>query len=153
MPIIPLPQRATAAAQHHDAAMMRSTRLALLLALMLCAAGALWQLGSPRLLFKVSSPQGVYSLEFYSASFAQRLVHRDWAMPGFYRLHRIAPAQLMAEGPVVNLLLNSKITWPPAKPDALSLQLYVQGLEHIPPECSPACAVDAPRSPAPSTAQ
>ncbi len=105
----------------------------------LLGSGLMGYLGSSQLLFWVNSPQGVYRLEFHSASLAQRLAQRESNLPGFYRLYRISPPYLMAEGPVIDLLINKDIKWPDVEKRSLHIELKYTGILDIPPECVEPC--------------
>lgn len=120
--------------------------------LLLCVAVAAWQWGSPRLLFKVVSPQGAYQLEFHSASLPQQLAHRGLAVPGFFRLYRVAsPPQLMGEGPVVDLLVNRQVDWTSVETGELTVRLRQEGLVRLPAECQSPCDGTAAKHQPPST--
>jgi hypothetical protein len=88
------------------------------------------------------SPRHVYRLDYYEASWLQRLMHWDMKYPHVIRLYRTQPETLLGESDVVDLWLNGDINWwfdPPLNVVRVGQDVV---FENIPPEC-----VDCPRLP------
>lgn len=82
------------------------------------------------------SPRHVYRLDYYEASWLQRLMHWDMKYPHVIRLYRVEPETLLGESDVVDLWLNGDINWwfdPPLNVVRVGRDVV---FEHIPPECS-----------------
>lgn len=88
------------------------------------------------------SPRHVYRLDYYEASWLQRLMHWDMKYPHVIRLYRIQPETLLGKSQVVDLWLNGEIYWwlnPPVNAVQVGRDVV---FENIPPECT-----DCPRLP------
>lgn len=88
------------------------------------------------------SPRHVYRLDYYEASWLQRLMHWDMKYPHVIRLYRVQTETLLGESDVVDLWLNGDINWwfdPPLNVVRVGQDVV---FENIPPEC-----VDCPRLP------
>ena len=57
------------------------------------------------------SPHRVYRLDYYEASWLQKLVHQDMRYPHIIRLYRVDPKTLLGESDVVDLWINGQIYW------------------------------------------
>ncbi|GKS94409.1 hypothetical protein AVAK2825_07760 [Acidovorax sp. SUPP2825] len=103
---------------------------------------ALWHALSPRYDRSHFSPRHVYRLDYYEASWLQRLAHWDMHYPHVIRLYRIQPETLLGESEVVDLWLNGEIDWW-LNPPVNAVQVGRDAVfENIPPECT-----DCPRLP------
>ncbi|WP_434802579.1 hypothetical protein [Paracidovorax avenae] len=88
------------------------------------------------------SPRHVYRLDYYEASWLQRLMHWDMKYPHVIRLYRIQPETLLGKSQVVDLWLNGEIYWwlnPPVNAVQVGRDVV---FENVPPECT-----DCPRLP------
>lgn len=82
------------------------------------------------------SPRHVYRLDYYEASWLQRLMHWDMKYPHVIRLYRIEPETLLGESKVVDLWINGQIYWylnPPMNKVRVGRDVV---FENIPPECT-----------------
>ncbi len=82
------------------------------------------------------SPRRVYRLDYYAASWLQRLMHWDMKYPHVIRLYRVEPETLLGESDVVDLWLNGDINWwfdPPLNVVRIGRDVV---FENIPPECT-----------------
>lgn len=82
------------------------------------------------------SPGSVYRLDYYEASWLQKLVHRDMRYPHVIRLYRVDPKTLLGESGVVDLWINGQIYWylyPPMNKVRVGRDVV---FENIPPECT-----------------
>lgn len=88
------------------------------------------------------SPRHVYRLDYYEASWLQRLMHWNMKYPHVIRLYRIQPETLLGKSQVVDLWLNGEIYWwlnPPVNAVQVGRDVV---FENVPPECT-----DCPRLP------
>lgn len=104
---------------------------------------AVWALATPTFLDAENSPHRVYRLEFYKASFLQRITHPSFKMPYVVRLYRIEPKTLLGQSEVVDLWLNGEIQWYLDPPVGLHRVHVGQDVtfENIPPECTEAAQI------------
>lgn len=98
--------------------------------------GAIWYLGTPKYDRSHYSPRHVYRLDYYEASWLQKLVHRDMRYPHVIQLYRVDPKTLLGESDVVDLWINGQIYWylyPPMNKVRVGRDVV---FENIPPECT-----------------
>lgn len=129
--------------------MKAGRRLAWSLALLVLAAiGAIgWFFGGAKLSYSSFSPQGVYRIDSYRASWLGRWMHPDATMPGFIRLHRVDPPELLGESAVVDLNGNAEVFWMMDVDRKVSVGMDIT-FENIPPECgAPPCTAKPPVPP------
>ncbi len=103
---------------------------------------AFWYLATPKYDRSHYSPRHVYRLDYYEASWLQRLMHWGMHYPHVIRLYRIQPETLLGESQVVDLWLNGEIYWwlnPPVNAVQVGRDVV---FENVPPECT-----DCPRLP------
>ncbi len=77
----------------------------------------------------------MYRLDYYEASWLQKLVHRDMRYPHVIRLYRVDPKTLLGESSVVDLWINGQIYWylyPPMNKVRVGRDVV---FENISPEC------------------
>lgn len=102
----------------------------------LLALVGLWYASKPKLSHTSVSPRHVYRVEYYDASFIQRIIHYKMKIPTFVRLYRNDPEVLLGESKVVDMWMNGQLYWWFESP----LNVVQIGndvvFENIPPECT-----------------
>lgn len=82
------------------------------------------------------SPRHAYILDYYEASWLQKIVHRDMRYPHIIRLYHVDAKTLLGESGVVDLWINGQIYWylyPPMNKVRVGRDVV---FENIPPECT-----------------
>ena len=108
-----------------------------------------WHQGSATLSYSTFSPRGVYRIDSYSASWLGRLMHHDASLPGFVRLYRVDPPQLLGESHVVDLNDNGQVFWMMDFGGKVSVGMDIT-FNNIPAECPSSPCPNGPQRP-PST--
>ncbi|WP_284396838.1 hypothetical protein [Acidovorax sp. SUPP2825] len=95
-----------------------------------------WYFATPTYDRSHYSPRRVYRLDYYEASWLQRLTHMDMRYPHVIRLYRVEPRTLLGTSDVVDLWINGQLYWylnPPMNKVRVGRDVV---FENIPPECA-----------------
>ncbi len=102
-------------------------------------------LGAARLAYSAFSPQGVYRIDTYRASWLNSWWSDRKRWPGFVRLYRVNPPQLLGESAVVDLNDNGRVFWEMAIYGKVSVGMDIT-FDNVPPECNSHCVTPSPKN-------